>query len=279
MPGLVRIPEGRLARAIERCERRAGFWARRDLFGRWRDPEFKRLAKALARWTRLESLMGVLEDYNWRVATKRAVLADPGRRAGLREALGGDAAMARWEAAWEAAEAREAGDGETAHTGCGLRGCDCVVCGGEFVGYEYGDGDEDGPSGGTPADHVLTDRRPIAHPGESRDPSHGNPDKAWMTDTFRLASRPDGARSRSSRRTRRMDPGFRRDERNCGRRSSRIPVWPSELVPPCPEPKHEMGVVRPPFAHPQTAPDLRGIRGWRPAAQNPYAPYDRLFPP
>ena len=211
------LPMRGVVDAIERCELRALFWARRDLFGRWRDPGFERLQSAVLRWLRLERLLERLKDHNWRVDRKREVLEDDEARAELREALGGDAAMMRWEAAWSAAEADAP---EPEPEGCGLRGCDCVKCGGEFVGYDYDDA-----------------KAPTASPGIGR--RRPNPRPEGLRAVFRLASTPRrvGSARDAGRRDRELRPheatrtisDAHGDECASWRMFVRIPVWPSEL--------------------------------------------------
>lgn len=202
-PELKALPTEALERAVERCETAAGFWTALDLWGRERDPLFTKLARTLRRWIRVETLLGRLEAHNRRVAEKRAVLATEDSRAELLEALGGVAAMERWERAWEAAGAV----GEL---------------GAEHKGIEF-----DKPQASAKPKHTGLSK-PVQ-------PEWYRRQKAGLAWRFRLAGVP---RSRSAGRNTvrgcRMDSRQRGDDRIGGddrRRLNdcRIAVWPEEL--------------------------------------------------
>ena len=206
-PKWVMLPERALRAEIDRCEREG---LRLAKAGRSSGAAFGRLVKA---WVAVERLYWDVREWNARVRFKRVVLADAGLRAELRDALGGDAAMARWEAAWESEE-RDEGSPE-----CGREPHDKAEA--MDPSYRW---DERGGGGSSecPPRERCGAARDKSELECVRDGLHGE-----LRARFRLARRPRGAGAtegsssprplKRERRTRRQARGFR------------IPVWPEEL--------------------------------------------------
>ena len=184
-PRWVMLPERALRREIDRHEREA---LRLAEAGESCGVAFARLVKA---WVVVERVYWDVREWNRRVRFKRMVLGDGVLRAELREALGGDAAMERWERAWEA-EGRE--EGTVEGSGQAKGEANNLGLGSRFRG-NYGE-------------------------AESRRKLHGE-----LRARFRLARRPGVARKGAGS----LGPCLRRGERKKDRGGFRIPVWPEEL--------------------------------------------------
>lgn len=183
----------RVLRGLDRRLRRANAAAENRLvavakdFGG--DPDFRKLARGMRALLRLERVWDYVRERGLALERKAEVLRT--RRAELLAALGGEAALARWERSWDAK------DGPKAARGSG----------------EVPDG-HDAIRPGAKAWGRATPRTPE---GAAR--AHDA-----LRDEFRLAGRPRrrGAKRASGSRSRRSGGPTRA-------RVVRIPVWPEEL--------------------------------------------------
>ena len=167
-----------------------------------RDPQLWRVWRLAGRLVRLERLLDRVRAWNARWAAKREVLADAALRDELLEALGGDAALARWEARWEASSGRAEPERDRCPES---RPPSRIVEEAEAVAlYPWERGEE------------TFDGTPIVTPERVRAGLH-----AGLRARFRLPGVPTAKGERS-----------RREGRGAARgrgRAVRIAVWPEEL--------------------------------------------------
>ena len=197
-PRVGRIATAPLVREIAEAERESLDW----LDAPKRDPQLWRVWRLAGSLVRLERLLDRVRAWNARWAAKREVLADAGLRGELREALGGEAALERWEAIWEAG----GGNAEPERDRCQQsRPASQIVEEAEEVAlYPWERGEE------------TFDGTPIETPERVRAGLHAD-----LRARFRLPGVPTGRTTQA----RRAGRGA-----SCGQgRAVRIAVWPEEL--------------------------------------------------